>query len=77
MLKTLSKVLLLRLTGTSKGKGFAGVMKRYGFSGGQQLTVQSSIEQQVQLVIEPRQEEFGKVRKCLVIWVVKQRLLKT
>ena len=71
-----TKGTIVKATGTSKGKGFAGVMKKYGFAGGQQLTDQSFTELQVQLVIEQLQEEFGKVRKCLAIWVVKQRQLR-
>jgi hypothetical protein len=32
------------IIGTSKGKGFAGVMKRHGFGGGKQLEIQGSPE---------------------------------
>ncbi|MBI5231119.1 MAG: 50S ribosomal protein L3 [Coriobacteriales bacterium] len=32
--EALSEAKLVHITGTSKGKGFAGVMKRHGFSGG-------------------------------------------
>ena len=59
-----TKGSLISVTSSSKGKGFAGVMKRYGFAGGLPLMVQSSTEPQAQLEIEPLLGRCGKEKNA-------------
>ena len=74
--KNLEVGKLVNVSGVTKGKGFAGVVKRYGFAGGRRVMAQNSTELLVRLVIEQHLVKFGKVKKCLVIWVQKNKPLK-
>ena len=57
------------VTGTSKGKGFAGVVKRWGFKGGQRTRGQSDrLRAPVPLVQVLIQVEFLKERKWVEEW---------
>ena len=60
---------MVDVTGTSKGKGYAGVIKDIILQCKMQhMVIPWHIELMVQLVSVRLLEEFGKERKCLVIW---------
>ena len=61
---------IVDITGTSKGKGFQGVIKRHGYSRGPMVTVHVSTARQVQSV-PLMHNVYSKVKKCQVVWAVK------
>jgi len=62
------------ISGISKGKGFAGVMKRHNFSGQKLVTVFIKfIEQVVPLVMLHIQDMYLKVKKWLEEWEMKSQ----
>ena len=60
------------VTGTSKGKGYAGVIKRKTLL----MVTLCPTELMAQLVNAKHQEEFGKEKKCQATWVMYKRLFK-
>ena len=56
------------VTGTSKGKGFAGVIKRYGFAGGLVDTVRTSIALPVRLASAQPRPASSRAFACRVTW---------
>ncbi len=65
------------VTGVSKGKGFQGVMKRWGFAGDALVTVRCSSADLVRLVSLHGHQRLSRVRKCRVSWVMRQLQLRT
>ena len=57
------------VTAKSKGKGYAGGLKRHGLSQVLQDMVQSITDMQVQTVLQLLQVEYSRARRCLDIWV--------
>ena len=69
---------MVDVSGTSKGKGYAGVIKRHNFAM-QDATHGNSwlIELMAQLVSVRLLEESGKEKKCQVIWGMKLKLVQS
>ena len=67
----------VKVTGRSKGKGFAGVVKRYGFRGKTARTARLIGSVTVaRLVRALRRVRFGRVRKCPGRWATHRYPLK-
>ena len=67
----LPKVIVIEVVGTTKGKGFQGVVKRHGFSGvgGQSHGQHDGQELLVLLVTHPMPAVYLKVCVWVVVWV--------
>ena len=63
-----AEVKKVDVTGTSKGKGFAGVMKRYGFAVVRAAMVLTSTALPVRWACAPRLPACSRACACLVTW---------
>ena len=58
------------IVGTSKGKGFQGVIKRHGFSRGPESMALNITDTLVQWVLPPLRVKFSKEERCRARWVI-------
>ncbi len=63
-----SDVEKVDVTATTKGRGFAGVMKRHGFKGGRRRTARCFIARPVPSDRQRGRHECSRVRRCPARW---------